>query len=268
LSSFNADGFSYGSAHAGNANGENYVAWNWRGSDSSAVSNTDGTIGTSTVSANPTAGFSIVTYTGDGSNANRTVGHGLGVAPEMVIVKTRSEAGRHWVIWHKDLTNYDYGLLFNTDAAAANRFGPNAPTSSVFGVYGGQNNRGTQTFVAYCFAGVEGYSKFGSYTGNGSTDGPFVYTGFRPAFVLGRDATASGQEWYMYDTSRNTYNVANSKLSPDLSNAETNLISPEGVDFLSNGFKLRVNDQRENQSGSTFIYMAFAENPMKHSLAR
>jgi len=268
VTSFDSDGFTLQGGVGNNESSSGIVGWSWRGSDSSAVSNTNGTIGTSQVSANPTAGFSIVTYTGDGSNANRTVGHGLGVAPEMVIVKTRSEAGRHWIIWHKDLTNYDYGLLFNTGAAAANRFGPDAPTSSVFGVYGGQNNRGTETFVAYCFAGVEGYSKFGSYTGNGSTDGPFVYTGFRPAFVLGRDATASGQEWYMYDTSRNTYNVANSKLSPDLSNAETNLISPEGVDFLSNGFKLRVNDQRENQSGSTFIYMAFAENPMKHSLAR
>jgi hypothetical protein len=263
LNGFLSDGFNIGSDAGVNQNGETYVAWNWK-ANSSGVSNTDGSI-TSTVSANTSSGFSVVTYTGDGSNANRTVGHGLGVAPEMVIVKTRSEAARNWLIWHKDLTNYDYALLFTTDAQAANRFGPSAPTSSVFGVYGGQGNRGTETFVSYCFAPIAGYSAFGKYTGNGSTDGPFVYTGFRPAFIIFKRSDAAAS-WRIMDTSRSPINATQIEIYPNLSNAEAG--AANGMDIVSNGFKLRGSYAEWNGSGGTYIYMAFAENPFKYSLAR
>ena len=176
ITSFDSNGYSLGTGSDVNKSGDTFVGWNWRGSDSTAASNTDGTIGTSTVSANTTAGFSVGTYSGDGTDANKTVGHGLGVVPEMVIVKPRDEA-RHWLIWHKDFNDYDKALLFNIDTVGDNRFGPNAPTTTVFGAYGGQGNRSTTDFVFYAFAGVEGFSKFGSYIGNASTDGPFIYTG-------------------------------------------------------------------------------------------
>ena len=251
-----------------NANGYNvntnaYVSWVWK-ANGSGVSNTDGSI-TSTVSANTSSGFSIATYTGDGSNANRTVGHGLGVAPEMVIVKTRSEAARNWLIWHKDLTNYDYALLFTIDAQAGLRFGPSAPTSSVFGVYGGQGNRGTETFVSYCFAAIEGFSAFGKYTGNGSADGPFIYTGFRPAYILIKRSD-SAADWYLYDSSRGPYNEDKAYLNPNSNGAEN--ASLAGHDLLSNGFKVRTSITSQNVNGGTYIYAAFAENPFKYSLAR
>ena len=266
LTSFDSDGFSLG-ANTGsktvNKSGYTFVAWNWK-ANGSGVSNTDGSI-TSTVSANTTSGFSIATYTGDGSNANRTVGHGLGVAPEMVIVKTRSEAARNWLIWHKDLTNYDYALLFTIDAQAGLRFGPSAPTSSVFGVYGGQGNRGTETFVSYCFAAIEGFSAFGKYTGNGSADGPFIYTGFRPAYILIKRSD-SAADWYLYDSSRGPYNEDKAYLNPNSNGAEN--ASLAGHDLLSNGFKVRTSITSQNVNGGTYIYAAFAENPFKYSLAR
>jgi len=264
VSSFDSDGFSLGVDYGQNAPNEPYVAWQWK-ANGSGVSNTDGSI-TSTVSANTTSGFSIVTYTGDGSNANRTVGHGLGVAPEFIIVKTRSEAARNWLIWHKDLTNYDYALLFTTDAQAANRFGPSAPTSSVFGVYGGQGNRGTETFVSYAFASIEGYSAFGSYTGNGSADGPFVYTGFRPKYLLIKSSSASATNWVLQDSVRFTYNVIDDGLLANTSAAEYS--SGYDVDIVSNGFKIRRAGGDTNASSATYIYAAFAENPFKNSLAR
>jgi len=267
LDSFDADGF--GVTHGANGNWTNrsgwtYAAWNWK-AGGTAVSNTDGTIGTSQVSANTTAGFSVGTYSGDGTNANKTVGHGLGVVPEMIIVKSRSEAARNWLIWHKDLNDNDKAFLFNTDAAADNRFGPNAPTTTVFGAYGGQGNRGTSTMVFYAFASVEGYSKIGSYTGNGSADGPFIYTGFKPAFIMFRSTILCN--WVIVDSARSTYNVMDDSLYPNTGGTEITTITD--VDFLSNGFKWRANLPNEtNASGQTYIYMAFAENPFKNSLAR
>ena len=261
LTSFDSNGFSLGAN--GDVNGSTFpiVAWNWK-AGGTAVSNTAGTIGTSQVSANTTAGFSVGTYSGDGTNANKTVGHGLGVVPEMIIVKSRSEAARNWLIWHKDLNDNDKAFLFNTDAAADNRFGPNAPTTTVFGAYGGQGNRGTSTMVFYAFASVEGYSKFGSYTGNGSTDGPFVYTGFRPAFVMVKTYSTAGN-WFITDAARDPDNVATQRLFANLSNAED---SSALIDLTSNGFKLRMSSALNDSAN--YIYMAFAENPFKNSLAR
>ena len=248
-----------------NASGGTYVSWNWNTAGYGS-SNTDGTIGTSTVSANTTAGFSVGTYSGDGTDANKTVGHGLGVVPEMVIVKPRDEA-RHWLIWHKDFNDYDKALLFNIDTVGDNRFGPNAPTTTVFGAYGGQGNRSTTDFVFYAFAGVEGFSKFGSYIGNASTDGPFIYTGFRPAFVMTKGIDQN-KNWDLYDSARTPNNEIGSTLSADNNGAEYVAPVYNAMDFYSNGFKLRNNNSTNNNNGSQFLYMAFAENPFKNSNAR
>ena len=268
ITAFNSNGFSMGSGTALNANAATYVGWQWRGSDSSAVSNTSGSI-TSTVSVNATAGFSVVTYTGTGANA--TVGHGLGVAPKFLLVKNRSGV-YNWRVWHTSLAGTDFLYLNATDATVTNAamWNSTVPTSSVFslGTNAGVNNSG-DAFVAYCWSEIAGFSKFGSYTGNGSTDGTFVYTGFRPRYILIKNTGfISGYgDWYILDTVRNTYNVANSALRTDTSDQEyTN--TAYNIDILSNGFKLRTSYNDFNASSYTYIYMAFAENPFKNSLAR
>ena len=269
IQSFDSDGFTVNTTFLGNTNnlstngsGLNYVAWNWRASDSSPVSNTDGTI-TSTVSANTDSGFSVVTYTGTAAVA--TVGHGLGVAPSMIITKNRDTTTAWWV-YHAALGNTKYMVLNTTDAAATSSVAWNntSPTSTVFTLGGAGNPSNANQDVAYCFAEVEGFSKFGSYTGNGSTDGPFVYTGFRPAFIMTK-CSSSGGEWEMYDTSRGSYNAVTSTLEAQSSTSELNYYT---IDILSNGFKQRNYYNTQNQSGATFIYMAFAEHPFKQSLAR
>jgi hypothetical protein len=264
ISSFDSDGFTVGNSGGWNQSGQTYVGWSWRGSDSSAVSNTDGTI-TSTVSANTDSGFSVVTYTGNGTNG-ATIGHGLGNAPEWVIVKRRDSAGDDWLHYHKSL-GATKSIAFDTNGAitSSTRWNNTTPSSSVItlGTSTGVNGSGA-TYVAYCFSDVEGFSKFGSYTGNGSTDGPFVYTGFRPAFIMTK-CSSSGGEWEMYDTSRGSYNAITSTLEAQSSTSELNYYT---IDILSNGFKQRNYYNTQNQSGATFIYMAFAEHPFKHSLAR
>jgi len=257
LTSFDTDGFSVGADGAVNINNEGLVAWNWLAGGSGS-SNTDGTI-TSTVSANPTAGFSIVTYTGTGSAA--TVGHGLGVAPSFFIVKNRDSV-QGWRVYHSALSSASKYLELNTSAAedtANSVFNGTAPTSSVFSIGdGGAVNNSGDNHIAYCFAEVEGYSKFGSYTGNGTTtgDGPFVWCGFRPAFIVLKSSSAS-DNWRMYDNKRLGYNPNNSLLYPNLSNQEA--ATTDHVDILSNGFKLRSDNN--NTSGVTYIFMCFAENP-------
>jgi hypothetical protein len=262
LTAFNSDGFSMGTDTAGNQSSITYVAWQWQ-AGSSTVTNTSGTI-SSQVRANPTAGFSIVTYSGSGANA--TVGHGLGVAPKMIIVKCRS-AAFNWAVYHSNLTSAAFYLSLNQTIAQTNNstlWNGTAPTSSVFSVgTAGDTNAGN--LVAYCWAEIAGFSKFGSYTGNGSTDGPFVYLGFRPKFIMLKNASAANN-WVMYDTSRNTFNVMPNILYANLANAEAggNAI----VDALSNGFKLRNTFADHNGSGNTIIYAAFAENPFKNANAR
>jgi len=263
LSSFNSNGFSL-VGEAVNQGGVNtgtypYVAWQWK-ANGSGVSNTNGSI-TSTVSANTTAGFSVATFTGTGA-AGITVGHGLGVAPNMMIVKSRGTTG-NWLVYHSSLGNTGGLALEQTAAFSANAgyWNNTSPTSSVFTL-------GTftpaSTAVAYCWAAVAGYSAFGSYTGNGSTDGAFVYTGFRPRFVLVKASNAV-EGWVIWDSSRDTYNTMPDVLYPNLSNAEG---SNTQIDFLSNGFKLRNAATNGNISGNTYIYAAFAENPLNYSRAR
>ena len=267
ITSVNSDGFVLGDG-LGNQSGNSNVAWLWRASDSTAVSNTDGTI-TSTVSANPTSGFSVVTYTGNGS-ANQTVGHGLGQTPKIIIYKDRS-AATAWRVIPAFINDGYYLALNDTSAmvtASTSYFGSN--TSTTLGISGSNSgiiNASGNNLVAYAFADVEGFSKFGSYTGNGSTDGPFVYTGFRPAFVMIKLTSASGGNWHILDTSRDTYNLMINNLYPNSSIAESTS-DHFRCDTVSNGFKLRTSSTQSNYSGQTFIYMAFAENPFKNSLAR
>jgi hypothetical protein len=263
LKSFDSDGFTVGSTSAVNSGGDPFISWNWK-ANGSGVSNTDGSI-TSTVSANTSSGFSVVTYTGTGANA--TVGHGLGTGLGMLIVKGRSVVDA-WAVWHDYAgSNGQFLKLNGTDAliTQANVFNSTDPTSSVFSLgTNGQVNGSGQTYVAYAFAPIEGYSAFGSYTGNGSADGPFVYTGFRPAWLmLKRTDVANG--WPVIDTKRDTYNVMGNYLYPNTSGAEATYYY---ADFTSNGFKLKATDAGVNASGGTYIYAAFAENPFKYSLAR
>ena len=259
VSAFASDGFSVGNDHNTNANGENYVSWNWLGSNTTAT-NTDGSI-TTTVSANTTSGFSIVTFTSPASGSY-TLGHGLNSAPDLVIYKCRGTTSPWWTFYTLVDGSLDYVNLSATSAGASDSAGLAVPTSTVFSLV--DNYAPTsQTAVAYCFHSVEGYSKIGKYTGNGSTDGAFVYTGFRPSFFLTKPASTTG-EWTMYDNTRDTFNVADHRLAANDSASEYN--NGNGlIDFLSNGFKMRVNHPSNNSSGVTYLYMAFAENPFVDS---
>jgi hypothetical protein len=258
VTAFNSNGFS-----TTTTNGVTYVGWQWQAGQGTNTTNTSGSI-TSTVSVNTTAGFSVVTYTGTGANA--TVGHGLGVAPSMVIVKNRGSAVA-WTAWHSGIAGTQY-LVLNTTAAAATGatwWDSTTPTSSVFSVgTSTSTNASTNTYVAYCWAEIEGFSKFGTYTGNGNANGTFIYTGFRPRFILVKRSNSTG-DWYMWDTSRNTSNVVNSNLLANTFAGET---TATAVDIVSNGFKIRNTTAGFNTNNGIYIYAAFAENPFKNSLAR
>ena len=266
LSSFDANGFSVtpGSVDSDyvNKSAITYVAWAWD-AGSSTVTNTAGTI-TSQVRANASAGFSVGTYTGTGANA--TVGHELGVAPSMVIVKRRDTTG-NWQVRHVSIaaTNSIQLNLANAAAAATTVWNSTAPSSTVFSIGSSTDvNASAGTYVAYCFAPVTGYSSFGSYTGNGSADGPFVYLGFRPAFLMMKRTNTTGN-WVMLDSKREGYNVDNDPLYANLTSVEG---TDDLVDITSNGFKLRSTNADVNASGSTYIYAAFAENPFQFARAR
>jgi hypothetical protein len=277
LVSFDSDGFTLGDASTSqsmNNSGQTYVAWNWDAGGTGS-SNNAGTI-TSTVSANASAGFSIATYSAN-NTAGATFGHGLGVAPSMVIIKKRNAAER-WVVYHQSISN-QYIYLNETFAGetanAALRFGNDssvvAPSSTLVTI-GTSNdvNGASGTYVAYCFSEVAGYSKFGSYVGNGSTtDGPFIWCGFTPRWILIKwyKDVSSAESWHIYDTARQTYNANNTILQPDSSGAEETP-SDRYIDILSNGFKLRQNGQQINRSGASYIFAAFAELPFKYSTAR
>ena len=255
-----------GSNESLNESGRPMVAWNWK-AGGTASSNTDGSI-TSSVSANTTAGFSIVSYTGNNTDG-ATVGHGLGVIPSMVITKSRSTASlTGWMTKHKDLTS-NYNLILNgTDSAwnpSSNGWVGDLNSSTTFSLENGSTNgnnanQNTITYIAYCFAEKKGYSKFGSYTGNGNADGTFVYTGFKPAFVIIKPYTDAGYTWNIYDNKRDSDNVVSQVLTANTSSAEITS-SNNTLDFLSNGFKCRATDGNTNGSGFGYIYMAFAENP-------
>jgi len=268
MSAINSDGFTLTNGTSTfdnwNKSGDTYVGWTWK-AGGTAVTNTSGSI-TSQVSANPTAGFSVVTYTSPNTLVDETVGHGLSAAPEFIITKNR-DASWNWDIYHKNLSS-GYGLVFATDAQTSGRWPTTTPTNSVFSVKYNYEHISTNRFVAYCWAPIAGYSAFGSYTGNGSTDGPFVYLGFRPRWILFKRLD-SGSHWVVYDTARDTFNALDKDLAPNNSNAENGTVSAEAFDLLSNGFKIRsVINGEFNVSTATYIYAAFAESPFKFANAR
>ena len=268
LNSFDSDGFTMNDGSSsdfyGNDTGKTYVAWNWLAGGSTS-SNGDGSI-TSTVSVNSTSGFSIVSYVGGGASS-ATVGHGLGATPAMIIVKNRSIT-EEWRVWHQNLSGSTYKVSLNSSGAqdsSATVFNGQSSTTFTVGndpsVSGSGNN-----IIAYCFKEVKGYSKFGGYTGNGSTSGPFVYTGFKPAFVLMKRTNGSNS-WNIFDNKRAIDNPVQHRLFPDTSDAEATSTG-NAVDFLSNGFVGRSSGSTVNADGGTYIYMAFAEQPFKYSNAR
>jgi len=265
LSGFESDGFTGPSSTPGNinVNGRTYVAWNWK-AGGTAVSNTDGSI-TSSVSAAPDAGFAICTYTGNGA-AGATVGHGLGKKPTMIIVKNRDSGVQDWPVQHGSIGATGQMVLSSTAANNANivYWNNTEPTSSVFSLGTSNNtNQSGNSHVAYVFTDIDGFSKAGSYVGNGNADGTFVFTGFRPAWVMTKPSSTTGN-WIILDAERNTFNVTDKRLYPDSSAVEATVTAH---DFLSNGFKVR-NTGNPNDSGATYIYLAFAEAPFKYANAR
>ena len=275
MTAFGTDGFTVETSGSTGTNGndDTYVAWNWKANGGTTSSNTDGSI-TSTVQANTDAGFSIVTYTGTGSNA--TVGHGLSSAPDMFVVKNRTAGTTGaWLVYHSANTSApetDYLRLNGTEATADINtvWNDTAPTSSVFSIGTSSNvNTNTHTYLSYCFHSVEGYSKFGSYTANNSIDGPFVYTGFKPAFILSK-RTSNTNDWGMWDKLRRTdFNPRDESIRANSSNsAYSGDTQYTNLDLVSNGFKIRnVGGEMNAGSGETYIYMAFAESPFKYANA-
>jgi len=263
LTSFDSDGYSLGNNTRYNASGSNYVGWNWL-AGGTASSNSDGST-TSSVSANTTSGFSIVKFTGTGSAT--TLGHGLGAVPKWILVKTLDRT-ENWVVYHvgNDASApEDKSIrLDGTNAVQDNsgHFNDTAPTSSVFSVGNGAGvNPSGEDQIAYCFAEKKGYSKFGTYKGNSNADGPFVYTGFKPSFIIGK-VSSDTNDWFMFDNKRSTFNAVDDSLFPNKSDAES---TSHVIDFLSNGFKIRDSDGTVNSTGNTYIYMAFAESPFVSS---
>lgn len=262
VTAFNSAGFTLGTLAQVNTSSATYAAWCW-GAGTSTVSNTAGSI-TSQVRANASAGFSIATFNMS-SAGTYTVGHGLGVAPEFIITKSRGPNTFYWRIYHKTLGTSQC-LQFDNGAAAtsSNIWSSTSPSSTVFGIVSGQTQPANDNIVAYCFAPVVGYSSFGSYVGNGSSDGVFVYTGFRPRFILIKRSSGIG-DWAIYDSVRLTYNESNVQLYADTSGAE---IVDDPLDILSNGFKIRGTGSGFNASSNTYVYAAFAENPFQYARAR
>jgi len=266
ITSWNSDGFALGNGSI-NENTRTYASWNWKAGGGQGSSNTAGSINTTYTSVNTTAGCSISSYTGNGS-AGATVGHGLGAVPKMIIIKQYSSNGgtENWYVYHASLGN-NKDLLLNLTNDASNTvttWNTTTPSSTLFTLGSGDGvNNNTVSYIAYCFAEKKGYSKFGSYTGNGNSDGPFVYTGFKPAFVIYKGAVGANavDNWEMADNKRSPYNGIENVLYPNLSSAEGTGVTTR-IDMLSNGFKMRTNGSDYNGSGQTYIYMAFAEEPL------
>jgi hypothetical protein len=244
LTAFNSDGFTVGADDRVSGSGYTYVSWNWKES--------------------ATAGFDIVTYTGNGTD-DTDISHNLSAVPKMIIVKNL-DAADDWQIYHAGNTaapETDY-LVLNETADAADRWSDEAPTSSVFTLGDADEvNTDTEDYIAYCFAEKQGYSKFGSFTGNGDADGPFIYTGFQPAYVFYK-VTSTTSDWYIQDNKRLTYNVNNTRLEANNTDAEVTGAA-DSIDMLSNGFKLRWQSASFNASGATYVYAAFAEAPLVNS---
>ena len=258
ITSFDSDGFTVGTDVGVNSNGSTIVSWNWKANGAGSA-NTDGTI-SSTVSANTTAGFSIVKYVGNGSSG-ATIGHGLGATPSFIIYKSLSTG--NWFVYHKSIPATKHVVLnsSNAEATASTIFNDTAPTSSLLtvGNYSQINGSGNN-HIAYCFTEKIGFSKFGAYTGNGNADGSFIYTGFKPAFIIVKKATGTAESWKMWDTKRSTFNITDKWLEPDDNQAEGS--GSNGIDILSNGFKCRQTNTAINNNNSTYVFMAFAEAPL------
>ena len=254
LASFDSDGFTLNDGGDANGNGENIVGWNWKANGSGSA-NGDGSIN-STVSVDTTSGFSTVSYTGTGSNA--TVGHGLGVAPSMIITKSLV-ATQEWCVYHKSLGATKYLFLNENSAEQTGSvyWQDTDPTSSVFSIGASGPTNSTSAMIAYCFAEKQGYSKFGSYTGNGNANGPFIYTGFKPAFILIRSVSTTN--WNMFDNKRSAFNVADETLWANSTDSEATVGTSYGIDILSNGFKARTVSSQVNNSNTVHIFMAFGQ---------
>ena len=264
LQSFDTDGFTVGTQDGLNKNGDNIVSWNWVAGGSQGSSNTDGSINTTYTSANTTSGFSIIQYNGNGY-AGATIGHGLGVAPKCVIIK-RTDTTSNW-IFGTHATGFNKFLYLNdtaTETTNSGTFNDTAPSTSVI-TLGSWNdvNNSSGTYVAYAFAEKTGFSKFGLYEGTGSTDGAFIYTGFKPAFVLLK-GKGNSSNWGIHDSGRDVDNPVAKGLIANLSNVED---TSTFMDFYSNGFKLRSSSTNRNGSGQGYVYMAFAEEPFVGSNA-
>ena len=267
LSSVNTNGFTVGSEDRFNGSSQTYVCWQWKANGGTRTTNTEsGNNPGGGYQANTTAGFSIVDYTGTGGAG--TMAHGLGAVPELMIVKDMSSDGDDWFVYHVSTGN-DGGMRLNTtgaDADDSNRWNNTTPTSSVFtvGASGGVNDDGKPT-IAYVFAPIQGYSKFGSYTGNGNADGPFVYTGFKPAWLMIKNASDSSRDWIIITSEVQGYNPNDDFLRANTNGAEVSNDSGARIDLLSNGFKIRGNNSTINDNSDTHIYMAFAEQPFVSS---
>ena len=261
IRAFNTDGFKTGDGWFNGASGSPYVAWQWKANGGTTASNSDGSI-TSTVQANQDAGFSIITYTGNATNS--TVGHGLGVAPQVIFNKKRGATGS-WSVWHKEACEGTQLLELNTNGATVTVpaiWNSTVPTSSVFSIgTDGQTNSNNTTYLTYAFAEKQGYSRFSSYVGNGSSNGTFCYCGFLPAFVLVKKVTGTG-DWIITDNARGI-NGQNPRLYANLLDAEGS--AADYIDHLSNGFKIRTSAGSMNSSGATYIFMAFASSPFTTS---
>ena len=255
VTAFGTDGFTVGTNAGVNGNGISTVAWNWKAGNSAGSSNTDGST-SSTVSANTTSGFSIVKYTNPSSGSPFTVGHGLGAAPKMIIIKNLSSA-QTWGVYHASVGFGKY-LRLDDSAAEASANLVTATSNTTFSAYQDHHSTGNE-LIAYCFTPIKGFSKFGSYTGNGNADGTFIYTGFKPAFALVKRSDSSNN-WNLYDNKREGFNGGDEPLFADLNNSEST--DTGRIDFLSNGFKIRTTNSQVGASGGTYIYMAFAKAPL------
>ena len=263
VKSYTSTGITLDDDQAINHPSTNYVGWMWKANGGTRTTNTEsGNNPAGGYQANTTAGFSIVDYTGTGGAG--TMAHGLGVVPQMIIVKERDNT-QSWYIYHHTLGN-NSELYLNTNEASASpaKWNSTTPTSTVFSLAANDGvNQDATGYITYCFAPIQGYSKFGSYTGNGNADGVFVYTGFAPAWVIQKRTNSSTDaHWHIFDIKRNTYNPRNTRLEGNNAFGDS---TGEGADFLSNGFKWRSNDVRYNGSDDTYIYMAFAEHPFVSS---
>ena len=260
LRKFLKGGYQTGEAGNWNNGGDRFVSWNWVANNGTSSANSNGSIA-SVVQANQTAGFSIVKYSGNSGSAG-TIGHGLSAKPEWIMVKDRDASSYEWMVQHTSLGATHYGSISSTDPFYDNDtiWNDTEPTSSVFSIgTNGSVNTGTNDYVAYVWHSVDGFSKFGSYSGNGDADGKFVYTGFTPVWIMVKRSTASGYNWQIWDTKRSPINpVTNQALFADGTFAEG---GTSKLDILSNGFKWRGTEAWVNASSVTYVYMAFAEHP-------